>query len=265
MVAWLRDLWDAALFRTRPYAEYSDRNDGALRGFLVILAVALLAALPAFFEDFGRAVGPDALEPSVTQAQDEMERMLSQMTLLFSQSGLPAGAREQALDVARQSFGLATDIARKVDALDTTLPKPAGRAFKALGGWLSAPWRDMFLPLGAAVFATWLGYGIWVMLAAKLLGGKSDLVGFFGATALFAVPHALLLFEWIPAVGALLGVAALLWGGAMYVKGVSVSHKFSIWRAAAATALPLLAAFGLALLVGGALVALLVLQGLFAG
>ena len=53
-------------------------------------------------------------------------------------------------------------------------------------------------PLAAVALGTWLGYGIWVMLFAKLLGGRSTLAGFFSTTALYAVPHLLSFFAFIP-------------------------------------------------------------------
>jgi hypothetical protein len=36
------------------------------------------------------------------------------------------------------------------------------------------------------------------MLLAKLLGGRGTLAGFLGTSALYAAPHALGFFAWIP-------------------------------------------------------------------
>ncbi len=72
------------------------------------------------------------------------------------------------------------------------------RLSSAIGHWLSRPFASSPLPLAAATLSTWLGYGMWVMLAAKLLGGRGTLHGFFGATAFFAVPHVLDIFAACP-------------------------------------------------------------------
>ena len=90
------------------------------------------------------------------------------------------------------------------------------------------------------------------MLAAKLMGGRGGLAGFFGATALFAVPHVLDLFRWVPYVGSALGFVAFIWGAVVYVKATAVSHRFSAGQALLAVLLPLLAAIvvGMLLLIG---------------
>jgi hypothetical protein len=58
------------------------------------------------------------------------------------------------------------------------------------------------------------------------MGGRGTLTGFFGTTALFAVPHVLDFFRWVPYVGAFLGFVAFIWGLAVYVKATAVSHQF---------------------------------------
>jgi hypothetical protein len=87
------------------------------------------------------------------------------------------------------------------------------------------------------------------MLAARLLGGRGGLAGFFGTTALFAVPHVLNVFNMAPYVGGVLGFIAFAWGAAIYVKATAVSHELSIERALLAVLLPVLVAFAIAILV----------------
>jgi hypothetical protein len=82
----------------------------------------------------------------------------------------------------------------------------------------------------------WLGYGIWVMLFAKLLGGRASLASFFGATAIFVVPHLLLILRWVPILGGLLAFIAFVWGLALYVKATAVSHGLTLDRALLAVA-----------------------------
>ena len=48
MGAWIRTLWDAALFRTEAYERLRDRRDAFMQGFFVIVVVALLVGLPGF-------------------------------------------------------------------------------------------------------------------------------------------------------------------------------------------------------------------------
>ncbi len=95
--------------------------------------------------------------------------------------------------------------------------------------------------------AGWIGYAIWVLLAAKLLGGKATVSQMLGTTAFYAVPHVLGILGFIPCVGGLLGVVATVWGIAIYIKAVAVANDFGIGRATVATVLPVLVGVGLIL------------------
>jgi hypothetical protein len=59
-----------------------------------------------------------------------------------------------------------------------------------------------------------------------------------GATAVYSVPHLLELLGFIPCLGGLLGLAAGLWGLAVYVKAVAAANDFPLGRAILATVLP---------------------------
>jgi hypothetical protein len=105
-----------------------------------------------------------------------------------------------------------------------------------------------FLSLPFSRLAGWIGYGIWVLLAAKLLGGRATVSQMLGATALYAVPHVLNILGPVPCLGGMLGLVATVWGIAIYVKALAVANDFGVGRATAATVLPALLFTALALL-----------------
>ncbi len=235
MKAWLRDVWGAAQLRTSVFSALAARSDAFLQGFLVIVAVALVAGLPAFVLDLaGNARTKEAADAGAARA--EVRQALEAAAPALESLGVGAEKRQQ----IAEAFDLGLTIGTEVSALPTRLPAPVGAAFQAVGGWLSRPFADGAFPLAAAALGTWLGYGVWVMLFAKLLGGRGALHGFFGSTALFAVPHVLDVFGRVPVLGVLLGVVAFVWGIAIYVKATAVSHALSFERAFLAVALPLL-------------------------
>ena len=153
---------------------------------------------------------------------------------------LPPDVRDQLLSQIRQGFQTGQAIAARIEALPTILPRPVGRGLEALGKWLSRPFGGAVFPLSVATLGTWLGYGIWVTLMAKLLGGRADLPGFFGTTSLFAGPHLLNILGPVPILGPLAGFIAFVWGIGIYVKATAVSHELSTERALLAVLLPIL-------------------------
>lgn len=259
MKAWLRDLWDAAWLRTKVFEGLRARSDAFLQGFLVIVAVALVVGLPAFVLDL--AGGERGIElADITAARADVRQALEAAAPALERLGLGSEVREQ----IAQAFDMGLAIGTEVDALPAPLPQPFGVIFRAAGSWLSRPFADGGFPLAVASLGAWLGYGIWVMLFARLLGGRGTLHGFFGTTALYTVPHVLGVFGRIPVLGAILGVVAFLWGVVIYVKATAVSHALSFERALLAVLLPLLMIVLLVALllpvVGGA-IALLSLGG----
>ncbi len=239
MKAWLRDLWSAALLRSEVFARLSARSDAFLRGFLVVVVVALIAGLPALVTDMVKGTRADEAADFVVD-RSGLRESLQQALPMLDGLGLSAADREQILEQIMQNLDLGLRIGAETAALPTLLPEPIGAVFNAVGGWLSRPFADGGFPLAAAALGTWLGYGVWVMLAAKLLGGRGALHSFFGATALFAIPHVLGIFGRVPVVGPILGFVAFAWGIAIYVKATSVSQQFSVARSLLAVAAPLL-------------------------
>ena len=93
---------------------------------------------------------------------------------------------------------MAGAVVAEIQRLPDRTAAAAGAGLQGIGAWLSLPFASSPLPAGRRRAGTWLGYGIWVMLAAKLLGGRGTLHGFFGATGFFAVPHVLDILRRVP-------------------------------------------------------------------
>ncbi len=235
MKEWVRTLVDAALLRTEAFTRFRDRLDVFFQGFLIVVAVALLTGLPGLVRGVVDAATPRSAEAQLEQATARLEAALAQMEPYLS-SASPA-AQEQVAQIVRAAR-LWTAAGIEIANLPALLPRPVGRVLEAFGAWLSLPFTKGGLPLTAAALSIWLGYGVWVMLLAKLLGGRGTLAGFLGTSALYAVPHVLTVFAFIPCLGPLLGLAAVVWGAVIYVKATAVSHHLSAGRAAVAVLVP---------------------------
>jgi hypothetical protein len=260
MKIWANMLWQAALFRTAAYEGVSQRRDAFYLGFVTIVAIALIAGLPAFIGGLIESVnpGPDAAE--VQAAMDGVEQTFTQLAPFMGD--LPPAMREQILDQINQVVELAVGAERQIADLPRLLPSPVDAIFESFGRYASRPFADTSLPLTGVTLGTWLGYGIWVMLFAKLLGGRAGLVSFFGTTALYAVPFLLTFFNFIPVLGPLLTLIAFIWGLAIYVKATAVSHQLSAGRAITAVFLPMLIVALLGLLLAGSIGALIGLSNM---
>lgn len=239
MKSWLRDLLDALLLRGATLARIAERPDAMFRGFVVLVAVALFAGLPVLVEQVVRGFqAPVLVEPgdlrSTTGASLDMVRPW------LRSSGLPDAVIDQALQMAEGNSAMMGQMAARIGQLPTALPRPLAQGFVGLGQWLSQPFANSPLPLAAAALGTWLGYGVWVMLVAKLLGGRGTLHGFFGATAFFAVPHVLDIFAGVPVAGGILAAIAFVWGVVIYVVATAVTHRLSAGRAIVAVFAPFL-------------------------
>ncbi len=242
MKAWLIDIRDALLLRSTAFARLQERPDAFFRGFIVIVVVALLVGLPAFVIDVVQGFGPAAVvEPTELQPGLHFDR--AALAPMLRAAGLTDAMIEEALQRAEESALMAGTIATGIQKLPTALPRPVAQAAQALGRWLSQPFTSAGLPLTSAVLATWLGYGIWVMLVARLLGGRATLHGFFGATAYFAAPHLLAVFDRVPVAGPILSVVGAIWGLAIYVVATAVSQRLTLSRALLAVVLPLVVLF----------------------
>lgn len=250
MKSWLRDLWQAALLKTAALENLSFDRDAFLRGFLVIVAVSLVAGAPRAVMGLVQALQPGRER---VELQSGVRTGLESVRPLLEQAGVPATVVDEIFQQGQQNAAAGADLSARIDELPTALPQPLAAGLRSLGRWLSGPFSATPLPLSAAVLATWLGYGLWVMLFSKLLGGRADLGSFFGATAAFAVPHVLGVFTPLPVVGPWIGVVAFIWGLAIYVKSTAVSQRLSVERGLLATILPFLLLLAFLLIVLGTL------------
>jgi hypothetical protein len=233
MSAWINLLRGGLLFDTATFEALRERRDAMLRGAIVIIVIALVAGIPGFISDLVNGIQAHPLsEAEASASVASVEQWLSTVAPNVS---------DTSLNLMRRSTEIAVQVAREISALPTLLPKPVSGVLSALGGWLSRPFSGG-LPLAAASLATWLGYGVWVLLAAKLLGGRAEVREFFGATSLFAAPHVLNILNPVPYLGAVVGFIAYIWGFAIYVKATAVSNEFSIGRALVAAWLPIIVA-----------------------
>ena len=103
--------------------------------------------------------------------------------------------------------------------------------FEAVGQFVSYPFGWM---------STWMLYGLLVLVAAKILGGRATVQQMLGCTALAAVPFILGIFGFIPQLGYWPGLIAFLWGLVIYVMGTAVANEFGIGKAILAVILPIL-------------------------
>ena len=104
-----------------------------------------------------------------------------------------------------------------------------------------------------------MGYAFWVLLVAKLLGGRATLSQMLGCTALYVAPQILTILQVIPCLGAILGFVAFVWGLVIYVKATAVANELSSGRALLAAILPAAVLIGLILLFVIPLVLLIVI------
>lgn len=241
----LRFGWDVLLLRDEAYAEHVARADVLKRGLTLLVLVTLLAGSVSLMVGIVGDLRPVNLDAERREVEGGIRQFLGTWQQF---SDLPADFEEQMMAGIRAGM----DIGFRIAELPTPLPKPVGRVLRDLGTFLSRPFGRM---------AWWMGYGIWVLLVARLLGGKATVSQMLGATALFAVPHVLRILGFVPCLGSVLGLVATVWGIAIYVKALAVANDFTIGRAVTATVVPALVAAGLAVLGGLALLILALATG----
>jgi len=227
------------------------------RGLLLLVIVSLLAG---FFPLASRLAGSFGRVD-----MDQIERdVLNQIQQQLQMN--PAWQDPELRAIFEENFKLGFAIARQVVSLRPNvsfLPGWLENVLRALGEWLSTP---------LAWLGAWAGYALWVMLFAKLLGGRATLERLLAATTLFVVPQVLNvltellnLLGRIPVAGACFGglgllvsLAATVWSAVVYVKATAAANEFSLAKAALATLLPALVLVFLVSAIGLALIALVV-------
>jgi hypothetical protein len=194
---------------------FREAQDVFRRGIIILILVGLVLGAVQFAVGLiGSVAGPSA-EAELAQMSENFDRVLE-----FMPPEAAVAFEEQFLS----NFKVGIQIGREIAALPTPLPKVIGSLFTALGAWLSQP---------LAMLGGFLAYGIWVMLAAKLLGGTGRLQEFLGTAALSSVPYLLLVLGWVPCLGSVLGFVAWVWSLVIWVAATAVAHG---WAAPLATA-----------------------------
>lgn len=215
---------DAALLREPAMEAFRDRKDAMKRGVAILLACFLVAGSLAFLLNLVNSVRPFG-PAQIDAAQQQFTQSLEQMQMFGATDPASQAVFDQIVETTQVIMRAGMEIA----GLDTTLPRGIAGFFSALGRWLTSTVGQLL---------TFLGYGVWVLLFAKLLGGNGGVDRFFGLTALFAVPNLLSIFLPIPCVGSLVAFIGWIWGVVVYVKAVQVSQRLTTGRAVAAALLP---------------------------
>jgi len=213
MTELLNTVRGAAALDIGTFVRFRDREDAFRRGVTILVLVALVVGMVAYAVDLvGGLINPP-FEREMAEIQGGIEQWL-QFAPQYMDPELLEGFKEYFLP----NFEAGMEIARKITTLRTPLPKGVSLFFETLGDWVQRP---------LAMLGGFLGYGIWVMLAAKLLGGKGRLQEFLGTAALSAVPYLLLILERLPCLGSILGVVAWVWGAIIWVVATAVTHGWA--------------------------------------
>ena len=239
---------DALLFKHETYVQHTARADALKRGLTLLVVVTLLAGVISLVVNIVNGMRPADFEANMQEFEQGMESFFENVEPFLD---LPPDF-EEGFREGLKAVLPGIEIGARIAELPTPLPKPVGVLLSNLGAFLSLPFSRL---------AGWVGYGIWVMLAAKLRGGRATAAQTLGATALYAVPHILDILGPVPCLGGLLGLVATVWGIAIYVKALAVANEFTIGRSIVATLLPALV---IVVLSGLGLLALLIV-GLAAG
>jgi hypothetical protein len=228
MVGEMLQLARGALFLdTQTFVSQRETRDAFRKGVLLVVIITLLAGSLSFIVSTVKGFLP----PKWDAQREEVEDQISQV-FEFLPFEMDAETEEMILG----SIEAGLDIGFEIAQLPTLLPRPAKDFLQALGGWITAP----LLRLGG-----WMGYAFWVLLVAKLLGGRATLSQMLGCTALYVAPQILTILQVIPYLGSILAFVAFVWGLVIYVKATAVANELSSGRALLAAILPAAVLIGL--------------------
>jgi len=228
MVGEMLQLARGALFLdTQTFVAQREARDTFRKGVLLVVVITLLAGSLSFVVSTVKGFLP----PSWDAQREKVENQISQVFEFF-----PFEMNAETERMIAGSIEVGLDIGFEIAQLPTPLPRPVKAFLQALGGWITAP----LLRLGG-----WMGYAFWVLLVAKLLGGRATLSQMLGCTALYVAPQVLTILRVIPCLGAILGFIAFVWGLVIYVKATAVANELSLGRALLAAILPAAVLIGL--------------------
>jgi len=179
------------------------------RGLAVLLAVGLIVGLVSATVDFVSGL-------TSSPASNEIGDVLRTLDVWFE--NVPYAVDTESLLPAIENLKAGLQIGQDVAGLPTRLPNALVVALRSLGQWVSRP---------LAMLGTFLGYGIWVMLFARLLGGRGELSRFLGTAALSSAPFLLLVLERVPCLGTFVGVIAWAWSLVIWIVTTAVAHDWA--------------------------------------
>lgn len=208
-----------------------EARDTFRKGVLLIVVITLLAGTLSFIVSTVKGFLP----PRWDAQREEVENQISQVLEFLP---FDMDAETERMVVGSIEAGL--DIGFEIAQLPTPLPQPVKAFLQALGRWITSP----LLRLGG-----WMGYAFWVLLVAKLLGGRATLSQMLGCTALYVAPQILTILQIIPCLGPILGFVAFVWGLVIYVKATAVANELGLGRALLAAILPAAVLIGLIALI----------------
>ena len=204
------------------YRDFLTSENVMKRGFLILLACFFIATFPVFGQTLINSWRGFSAEEALS-FQEQYEQMFKMF--------LPPGEEGGDFADLMPDMVAGINMGVEIDSLPTPLPRPIMAFFRAVGAWISAVLGNI---------GPWLGYGVFVLLFAKLAGGRGILNLFYGLTALFAVPNLLQIFSFLPFLGPIMVFVAFLWGVAVYIRAVQISQDFSGGKAVLISVLPML-------------------------
>jgi hypothetical protein len=217
----------ALFLDAQTFVAQREARDTFRKGVLLVVVIILLAGSLSFVVSTVKGFLPPRWGA-------RREKVGSQISQVFEFLPIEMDAKTERMITGSIEAGL--DIGFEIAQLPTPLPRPVKDFLQALGGLITAP----LLRLGG-----WMGYAFWVLLAAKLLGGRATLSQMLGCTALYVVPQILTILQVIPCLGPILGLVAFVWGLVIYVKATAVANELSLGRALLAVILPAAVLIGL--------------------
>jgi hypothetical protein len=191
------------------------------QGMGLVLAVGVLAALPALVVNWITATRMDTVVP--------IARLVRWVDSLMVEG--PARA-------------VADEAVRSLAGLQPVAPAWAAAGLSALGVWING---------AVGLLGWWIVYGLAVLVLAKVLGAGGTLPRFYAATSYAALPLLLTALAPVPWVGVAFVLAGWLWAIVLYSMTVRAATGLSWGRAIFASLFPGALLLLVALVYGGAL------------
>ena len=229
MNTWISLAIGALTFKTETYQQFKHAADVFLRGFIVLVIVALIVgAFQVGLEKLAEAVTPT---PTLAQVQNQVAEG-------FGQSYMgPAEMRPMIESYIRSGVEMVYNITALKPRF---VPRGVTSFLEWIGETISTP-----LQFG------WIGWlllgGLFVHLAARWLGGKGTIAQLLGLGALAFLPRLLDVLSALVQlvvnltgvsalglIGSLIGWIVLIWSVGMYIKATMVAEELSLGRAVGA-------------------------------